>query len=234
MAVYNVQSAVDTHTGLIVAHAVTTEGADNRQLQPMAELAQHILGVESLHVVADAGYSNGAQARVCEDRGLITHVPANRAVNNQGDGSLFDRTEFTYDPATDTLQCPAGQVLSRLRMNRQKRRVEYKAPPGVCDGCTLKPQCTTAARRVVGRHFDEEVLERMHARATPEAMRLRRSTVELPFAALKYRIFGLPRFLLRGITGARTEMALGVMAYNLKKLSRMLGAVTTIQRLTPA
>src|SRR5882724_3867185 len=36
-------------------------------------------------------------------------------------------------------------------------------------------------------------------RATPEMMRLRRSTVEHPFAALKYRIFGHPRFLLRGL-----------------------------------
>jgi len=35
--------------------------------------------------------------------------------------------------------------------------------------------------------------------------RLRRSTVEHPFANLKYRIFGHPRFLLRGLRGAQTE-----------------------------
>jgi transposase len=45
-------------------------------------------------------------------------------------------------------------------------------------------------------------------------MRLRRSTVEHPFATLKYRIFGQgrPRFLLRGIAnvlgGGRLRAAL--------------------------
>jgi len=57
----------------------------------------------------------------------------------------------------------------------------------------------------------------MHERATPEAMRLRRSTVEHPFATLKYRIFAHPRFLLRGRNGAQTEMSLAVLAYNLKR-----------------
>ncbi len=63
----------------------------------------------------------------------------------------------------------------------------------------------------------------MQQRATSEAMRLRRSTVEHPFATLKYRIFGHPRFLLRGLKGAQTEMSLAVMAYNLKRMLNVLG-----------
>lgn len=34
---YNVQTAVETQTGLIVAHEVTTEATDNRSLWPMVE-----------------------------------------------------------------------------------------------------------------------------------------------------------------------------------------------------
>jgi Transposase DDE domain len=64
----------------------------------------------------------------------------------------------------------------------------------------------------------------MQQRATPEVMRLRRSTVEHPFATLKYRIFGHPRFLLRELNGARTEMSLAVMVYNLKRMTKVLGA----------
>ena len=64
----------------------------------------------------------------------------------------------------------------------------------------------------------------MQQRATPEVMRLRRSTVEHPFATLKYRIFEHPRFLLRGLNGARTEMSLAVMVYNLKRMMKILGA----------
>ncbi len=61
---YNVQTAVDAEHGLIVAQKVSDEPADNRSLLPMAEAAQQALGGtgSTLHVVADAGYSNGEQA----------------------------------------------------------------------------------------------------------------------------------------------------------------------------
>lgn len=64
----------------------------------------------------------------------------------------------------------------------------------------------------------------MQQRATPAAMRLRRSTVEHPFASLKYRIFGHPRFLLRGLQGAQSEISLATMVYNLKRMLNVLGA----------
>ena len=75
------------------------------------------------------------------------------------------------------------------------------------------------------RHLHEAALQRMDQRATPEVMRLRRSTVEHPFATLKYRIFGHPRFLLRGRSGAQTEMSLAVMAYNIKRMFNILGGL---------
>jgi transposase len=230
---YNVQTAVDATTGLIVAHEVTTEATDNRQLLPMATMARQALGTETLNVVADAGYSNGEQARACEEQHLVVHVPANRAVNNQGDGTLMDRHAFTYDPDQDVMHCPGGATLVRKQIHRASRAVHYAAPVSACAACALKSQCTQADRRIVSRHMDEDVLNRMHARATPEAMRLRRCTVERPFAELKYRIFGLPRFLLRGTKGAAAEMAMAVMAFNLKRLGSLLGRAQLIQKLQP-
>ena len=44
------------------------------------------------------------------------------------------------------------------------------------------------------------------------------------FATLKYRIFGHPRFLLRGLSRARTEISFATMAYNLKRMMHVLGA----------
>ena len=64
----------------------------------------------------------------------------------------------------------------------------------------------------------------MQQRATPDAMRRRRSIVEHPFATLKYRIFGHPRFLLRGVGGAQTAISLATIAYNLKRMINGLGA----------
>jgi len=84
---------------------------------------------------------------------------------------------------------------------------------------------------MVTRHLHDDALNRMHQRATPALMRLRRSTVEHPFAILKYRIFGHPRLLLRGLNGARTEIGLAVMAYNLKRMLNLLGAPRLVQAL---
>jgi transposase len=221
---YNVQTAVDAEHALIVAQQVTTEATDNRSLLPMAEAAQKAVGdPPSLNVVADAGYSNGAQAEACEAKGILPHVPANRAINNQGDGTLFDRSRFHYDENTDTFRCPNGETLVRIQLSRKDRCVMYAAAPRTCGGCSLKTACTTASRRWITRHLHEGALSRMQQRAKPAVMRLRRSTVEHPFSTLKYQIFGHPRFLLRGLAGAQTEISLATMAYNMKRMMNVLG-----------
>lgn len=108
----------------------------------------------------------------------------------------------------------------------------YAGDAHVCGACSLKARCTTASRRWITRHLHEDALQRMQQRATPDAVRLRRSTVEHPFATLKYRIFGHPRLLLRGLHGARTEISLATMAYNLKRMMKVLGGSALVAVLT--
>jgi transposase len=233
---YNVQAAVDSEHALIVAQQVTTEATDNRCLLPMAEAAQAAVSTpgQVLHVVADAGYSNGEQAEACEAKGILPHVPANRGVNNHGDGKLFDRSVFVYQSEQDIFLCPAGQMLRREQISRKDRSVYYAGRPEICGTCALKPRCTLGAQRMVSRHWHDEALQRMKQRATPEAMRLRRSTVEHPFATLKCQIFGHPRFLLRGRRGAQAEMSLAVIVYNLKRMMHVLGRLRLAAALAPA
>lgn len=231
---YNVQTAVDVAHGVIVAHEVTDEASDNRSLQPMAEAAQAAVETTTLNVLADAGYSNGAQAAALEARGIVPHVPVNRSANNQGDGTFFDRSAFEYDAETDRYRCPGGVFLELKRQQSAKHRTVYLARARDCAGCALKPRCTASRQRAVARHWHEEVLARMHERATPERMRLRSATAERPFAELKYRIFERPRFLLRGRWGAGTELTLAILAYNLKQALRVLGAGGMLARLATA
>lgn len=221
---FNVQTAVDSEHALIIAQTVTTDANDTRSLRPMAEAAREALGTAApLHVVADAGYSSGEQLEQCEAAGIVAHVPSNRTGNHQGGGELFDRSLFVYDQTTDTFQCPAGQTLKPRGFQRDRKRLIYQASPKACGQCPLKQQCTATRRRTVYRFLHDEALQRSQERATAEAMRLRRGTAEHPFAALKYHIFGHPRFLLRGLKGAQTEISLGVMAYNLKRMLSALG-----------
>jgi len=195
-------------------------------LLPMAEAAKQAVGSpSSLNVIADGGYSNGEQSEICEAQGIVPFIPPKRNVNNHGGGKLFDRTEFIYDEATDTFRCPAGQTLWRKQFSKRDRSVMYTPRRKVCGSCALGARCTVSPRRYVSRHLHEDALQRMQQRTTPAVMRLRAVTVELPFAALKYRIFGHPRFLLRGLGGAQTEINLATLVYNLKRMLSILGGI---------
>ena len=231
----NVQIAVDSEHALVVAQAVTTEANDMRSLLPMAEAAQAAVGhpAES-HVVADTGYSNGKQAEACEQKGIGPHVPAPRSINNQGDGTLFDRGRFTYERDGDQFRCPAGETLKRKGLQKDRQRVIYQASAQACGACVWRAHCTQSKRRTVYRSRYEEALERTRQRATPEAMRMRRSCAEHPFASLKFRIFGHPRFLLRGRRGAQSEISLAVLVYNLKRMLLVLGSARLLGQLAPA
>ena len=228
---YNVQSVVDAEHGLILHHAVTQEASDNRQLAPMAEAAKAVLEQEKLTVVADSGYSNGEQLTRCSQAGITAFVPPNRAINNQGDGSFFQKSDFSFDAEQDCYRCPAGETLQRKQAMNKDRQTIYTTT--ACPECALKAQCTQARQRFVSRHFDELVFEQaqVRCRSHPEMMKRRREIVEHPFGNLKERIFGNARFLLRGLAGVSGEMALAVLAYNFKRVINILGVHALLARL---
>jgi capsular polysaccharide biosynthesis protein len=69
------------------------------------------------------------------------------------------------------------------------------------------------------------VLETMQERLdhAPEAARLRRQTVEHVFGTLKAWM-GSTHFLTKTLPKVHTEMSLQVLAYNLKRAIKILGA----------
>jgi Transposase DDE domain len=78
---YNVQIAVDTQRHLIVAHEVTNVGTDRHQLANMAGQARDEMAVETLDVVADRGYYEGAEIMTCEEGRNVTIEPREGAVD---------------------------------------------------------------------------------------------------------------------------------------------------------
>jgi hypothetical protein len=85
----------------------------------------------------------------------------------------------------------------------------------------------------VTRWEHEAVLDEMQARLdhAPEMMRIRRQTVEHPFGTIKAWM-GATHFLTRTIERVSTEMSLHVLAYNMKRVIKLLGseAVMTAMR----
>lgn len=62
----------------------------------------------------------------------------------------------------------------------------------------------------------------------PDAMGVRRQTVEHPFGTLKAWM-GSTHFLTRTLAKVRTEMSLHVLAYNVKRMIAILGARPLIE-----
>ena len=218
---YNVQTAVDTDSGLIVHHDVTDRSADTQDLQPMAEGAKEALEAESLAVVADAGYSNGEQQAACETQDIKVAVPSRRAVNNQS-LEFFQKSEFHYDEKRNSFTCPAGEELQYTTYSSKDKTHLYSRRG--CSSCPLQPKCTKADRRWVSRHFHEAAFAASEARLAenPGLMGVRMAAVERPFAVLK-QIMGFRRFLCRGIDGAKAEMGLGILSYNLARIVNEVG-----------
>lgn len=223
---YNIQTAVDVDTGVIVHYDVSSEGNDFNQLVPMAENTKEVLERDELEVIADTGYSNGEHLAECEEQGITASVPAKRAVNNQG--NYFQKSDFLYDKAQDHFICLAGEVLAHKTIST-KDKLHLYARSG-CNQCSLQDQCTKADQRWVSRHFYEEALNRSQKRVdeNPELMQQRAATAERPYAQLKH-IMGVRRFLCWGMNGAKAEIGLSIMAYNLTRIINAFGVKRLMQ-----
>lgn len=218
---YNAQSVVDAEHKLIVAFDLTNEGNDLQQLHPMAVRGKEAVGADEVTVVADVGYSNGEHGMRCEQDKITAIVPRPETVNPKG-SQYFSRDRFSYDHKSDSWRCPAGATLSLYKTSQTKQKKEYTSR--ACSTCALKAQCTDTARRVIVRHFYEDAREAMHQRAgaDPVWMKQRRETAEHPFGTMKWLMAG-PRFLVRGLKKAKAELALGILTYNLKRVTNILG-----------
>ena len=133
--------------------------------------------------------------------------------------------EFIYDAEHDHYTCPAGAKLTKIhrRADHTEDFDRYRHL-SACVTCPLRPRCTPTPRRIIKRWENEDVLDRMQDRLDrmPEAMGVRRQTVEHPFGTLKAWM-GATHFLTRTLDKVRTEMSLHVLAYNLKRMIRIFG-----------
>ena len=220
---YNVQTAVDAEHHLIVAHEVVTDGVDRDQLAPMAEQARQAIGTEALTVVADRGYFKSEQILECTKSGITPIVPKSLTSNNRAEGR-FDKQDFIYVAEDDEYRCPAGERAIRRFTTLEAGLTIHKYWTSACPRCPIKAQCTTGDYRRITRWEHEAVLEAMQDRLDrqPEIMRVRRQTAEHPFGTLKLWM-GASHFLTRTLKRVRTEMSLHVLAYNLKRVMRILG-----------
>ncbi len=215
---YNVQTAVDTKHHMIVAHEVTNQGSDRRQLANMAKQAKSVLATESLTAVADRGYYRSEELQDCEEANIKTYLPKPKTSGNQAKGQ-FGRDAFRYIAEDDEYECPAGQRLVRHKTTQDRGQTSASLLDLQVPVCDIKAQCTSGVHRKMTRWEHEAVLEKAQARLdrSPDMMRIRRATVEHPFGTLKAWM-GSTHFLTKTLDRVSTEMSLHVLAYNMKRM----------------
>ncbi|QLI80681.1 IS1182 family transposase [Chitinibacter fontanus] len=220
---YNVQTVVDAKHHLIIAHQVTNQGHDRTQLANMAQQAKAVLAQETLEVVADRGYYNGDEILACEQAGITVLVPKPQTSGAKADGR-FGKDEFHYDPVRDEYVCPGNSRLIHRFVSLEAGRYMSRYWSSDCPRCPLKTKCTPSDYRRVSRWEHEAILEKAQQRLElqPDAMRVRRQTVEHPFGTLKAWM-GATHFLMKTLKHVSTEMSLHILAYNMKRVMKIMG-----------
>jgi transposase len=230
---YNVQTAVDSKHKLIVAHDVTNAVTDQNQLAGMACRAKAVLGVETLAAIADQGYFDGAEVKRCLEAGITPYVAKPHTSVNELRG-LYTKADFTYDASRDVYRCPQGAELPFRFETIEAGRLTRYYRTAACHRCPAQALCTRSKDgRRIKRWTDEHLLEAMAERvaANPSLMKLRKTLAEHPFGTLK-RGMNQGYFLLRRLVKVRGEMALSVLAYNLKRVITILGVAKLIAAVT--
>jgi hypothetical protein len=149
----------------------------------------------------------------------------------QSTWKLSGRVGLAVNAATGSIDptdaaCPAGQraIIRFKTVEKDMNLRVYR--PSACPRCYLKERCSPSDYRRIRRWEHEHMLEAMQRRLDrkPDAMIIRKSTVEDVFGTIKHWM-GATHFLTRTLGRVSTEMSLQVLAYNLKRVMNILGVV---------
>jgi len=227
VAGYNVQIATDAKHKLMVHCEVTSDGNDTQQLAPVAQEVKAILDVDTLEVVADAGYYNQEQIRQCLDAGITPYVPV--VEHGAKEGERLPRTAFIFEEEANRYRCPEGQYLHFRRAVKEGEHTtfNYVSKAATCANCPLRQRCLPSKTRYREIYrWEHEALLDTHRQRMKQAgssmMRTRASMVEHPFGTLK-RWCGWVHFLVRGKEKVSGEMNLLMLCYNLKRVLSIFG-----------
>jgi transposase len=233
---YSANYLIDVDNAIIVDVEATTaiRQAEILAAKRMIERSMESFDLYPTRLIGDTAYGSAEMLNwLVDDRGIEPHIPV--FDKSQRTDGTFSRDDFTYDHASDTYRCPAGQTLQHYRRRFAMPRtgvmkdnsMRYRASRRDCAPCPLKPSCcpNTPARKL-SRSIYEGARDLARGIAKTEgyqASRCQRKKVEMLFAHLK-RILKLDRLRLRGPNGARDEFHLAATAQNLRKLAKLISA----------
>jgi len=235
---YNTQCLSDCNTSLIAAYCTEAQQSDVGTLLPLLDVAQAVVGNTIKQVGTDQTYCTILELQGCEERRieLIADVPDN-AFGKKKHGAIAEqreeiRNQFIWDEDLQTYHCPAGHLLTfQYKENcpraggRSLSARRFHCPPAHCIPCSLASLCAKnpasgrTIKRLDGQELLEKQRERMKQEDAKEMARHRNSIAEKNFADIKEHRDGR-RLHGRGLSRARTEVGILVLARNIMILNR--------------
>jgi len=189
----------------------------------LAKQTKAVLETDALNVVADRGYFSSLEILACDQDSITVTLPKPMTSSGRVKGR-FVKQDFRYVADEDVYVCPADETLVYHYTNVEKGLTLRRYWTNACHTCALKGQCTTGKERRITRWEHEHILEAVQQRLDehPEKMKQRRETVEHPFGTIKSWM-GYTHFQMKTLKHVGTEMALHVLAYNLKRVMKIMG-----------
>lgn len=204
---------------------VDAELGIGHELAPMEAMVER-LPEETEELLVDSGLRAASLLQKARNKQIQVLAPAKGGEpdtdNSRSLGKkkkYFEVDQFSYNPDTDEVTCPAGHKLTRSANYRNKERKRYKTK--ACADCALRGQCTSKKQRTIERtdatRLREELSKRMSDPEKQIRYAQRKAMVEPVFSAVRMQ-HKLMRFRRAHGRGARLEWRLHMMAHNLGRV----------------
>lgn len=235
---YNAQISTDAAHKIIVGASLSQCSSDAQSLMPAIEEVVNNLGRKPPQVVADGGFTNrdNIVACVAQQVDFVGSLPDRdertaAAMKSNGIHPQFGPKAFVILNDGESLQCPGGCRLEKLRKNRKRGELyqQYRAQGEDCKVCPHQKQCCPKKPergRTVSIRLEENAdvvafRKKMEEAEYRAAYRKRSEVAEFPNAWIKEKL-GLRKFQVSGLVKAGSELLWACLTYNILQWERLV------------
>ena len=226
---YNVQTVVDAKHNIPIGYKVTNNN-DTRAMSGMLRRTKTILGATTFTALYDKGYHTGCEIKKAVDLNVEIMV-AIPGVASFAPDENYNFAHFKYDETNDTYTCPEQKVLTTNGnwYPKNKERYFYLAKhykTNACSVCPVRERCTKNKKgRLIERSEYAWYIEqnKLNIETNADIYKKRQSIVEHPYGTIK-RQWGFDYIITKkGMKRASADVGLMFIAYNIRRLTNILG-----------
>ena len=242
---YNVQ--ISTENQFITNFGIYQRPTDTLTMISYLESFKTRYGMQSEEIVADSGYGSEENYEYMFRNGMtpyvkynMFHVEQRRSYRN----NPFRVSNLFYNPDNDFYVCPMGQKMKFIRQEKRYTASGYQQTVSVyrasrCQGCPLRGQCHKSKRdrQIEVNHTLDDYKARARELLISGHGLNHRSKRPIEPEAVFGQIKECGRFRrlrLKGLTGAKIDFGLKVLAHNLRKLAQAWAKSSFLNKFLPS